>query len=543
MDTVLGIIIKTCDQSLSANPARIIAGYSHIIPTVLSLILGVFVFVKAKYNFFSKIFLSFIAVFSLWLIGDVISWTSSNYTLVYTTWSILDYLEIVFYVLGLYFAIVFIKKTDVSNWVKFFLFFLIVPALYITVTQQSVTGFNQPTCEAFNNDFLGTYKLAVEGIILIIILIYALTPFFKRLALKQARADLVVLGSMFLFLSTFGITEYLASVTGYYEINLYSLFFLPVFLVAIIYSVFELDIFNFHILGTHYLVVGLMVLMSGQLFFITDTTNSLLTLLTMGLLAVLSVILFRNLKRESDQRIQIENLNISLRDLIKQRESLVHLITHKVKGSFTRTKFLFAGILDGTFGSITPEIKKAAEQGLEFDNGGIETVDLVLNVANLEHGLIKYDMKKVDMREIVSKTAEEKRLAVEAKKLKMEISVDRNADGVTGDAFWLKEVVNNLIENSIKYTPAGTITVSLEKKADKVLLSVKDTGLGITEEDKKNLFTEGGRGKDSVKVNVDSTGYGLFTVKMIVEAHKGRVWAESQGAGKGSQFYVELPVS
>ena len=77
----------------------------------------------------------------------------------------------------------------------------------------------------------------------------------------------------------------------------------------------------------------------------------------------------------------------------------------------------------------------------------------------------------------------------------------------------------------------------------KIKLSVKDTGLGITAEDMEHLFTEGGRGKDSVKVNVDSTGYGLFTVKMIVEAHKGRVWAESEGAGKGSQFYVELPLA
>ncbi len=69
---------------------------------------------------------------------------------------------------------------------------------------------------------------------------------------------------------------------------------------------------------------------------------------------------------------------------------------------------------------------------------------------------------------------------------------------------------------------------------------MKDTGFGITAEDKKNLFTEGGRGKDSVKVNVDSTGYGLYSVKLIVDAHKGKVWAESEGEGKGSQFYVEL---
>src|SRR4051812_24988117 len=65
---------------------------------------------------------------------------------------------------------------------------------------------------------------------------------------------------------------------------------------------------------------------------------------------------------------KVDSLNASLKESIKQRESLVHLVTHKVKGSFTRTKFIFAGILDGTFGPISPEIKKIAEQGLEFDN-------------------------------------------------------------------------------------------------------------------------------------------------------------------------------
>ncbi len=93
----------------------------------------------------------------------------------------------------------------------------------------------------------------------------------------------------------------------------------------------------------------------------------------------------------------LETANNNLKTLIKQRENLVHLITHKVKGSFTRTKFIFAGLLDGTFGPISEEVHKIAEQGLEFDNGGIETVDLVLNVANMENGIIKYDMKETDL--------------------------------------------------------------------------------------------------------------------------------------------------
>jgi len=240
---------------------------------------------------------------------------------------------------------------------------------------------------------------------------------------------------------------------------------------------------------------------------------------------------------------EVDSLNSSLKELIKQRESLVHLVTHKVKGSFTRSKYIFAGMLDGTFGEISPDVRKYAEQGLESDNMGIETVDLVLNAANMQKGTVKYDMKPLDFKELVTKTVEEKKGPIEAKGLKLETDIKENNYGIVGDPIWLKEVIHNLIENSTKYTKAGTITIGLEKNDDKIVFKIKDTGVGITEEDKKNLFTEGGRGKDSVKVNVDSTGYGLYTVKLIVEAHKGRVWAESEGSGQGSTFLIELPAA
>ncbi len=240
---------------------------------------------------------------------------------------------------------------------------------------------------------------------------------------------------------------------------------------------------------------------------------------------------------------ELGTANENLKNLIKQRESLVHLITHKVKGSFTRTKYIFAGILDGTFGEISPEIRKYAEQGLEFDNSGIQTVDLVLNVANLQNGLIKYEMKPIDFKNIVLETVADKKIAAEAKGLKIETEIKDGLYNITGDAFWLKEAVNNLIGNSVAYTKEGIIIIGLENNNGKIKLSVKDNGIGITEEDKKNLFKEGGRGKDSVKVNVDSTGYGLFTVKLVVDAHKGKVWAESEGEGKGSTFFVELPAT
>ncbi|KKP71883.1 MAG: Histidine kinase-, DNA gyrase B-, and, partial [Candidatus Nomurabacteria bacterium GW2011_GWB1_35_20] len=282
------------------------------------------------------------------------------------------------------------------------------------------------------------------------------------------------------------------------------------------------------------------ILIGSQFLFIRNPVNYLLTGVTFVAIVIFGRFLIKSVKKEIEQKEELAKLNINLEELLKQRESLVHLVTHKVKGSFTRSKYIFAGILDGTFGAINEEVKKRAQQGLESDDMGIETVDVVLNAANLEKGTVKYEMKTIDFKELVDKTISEKKALAETKGLKMETKIASGTYKVLGDSFWLKEVSNNLVENSIKYTREGKITVGLEKQDKKIRFYVKDTGIGISPEDKNNLFTEGGRGKDSVRINVDSTGYGLYSVKMIVDAHKGKVWMEPNKDSKGSTFFVEL---
>ena len=108
--------------------------------------------------------------------------------------------------------------------------------------------------------------------------------------------------------------------------------------------------------------------------------------------------------------------------------------------------------------------------------------------------------------------------------------------------FWLKETIGNLIENSIKYTAKGEIKVSLDDGNGKIKFSVKDTGIGLSSDDQKQLFQRFGRVEAGKKVNITGTGIGLYVAKYMVEAQKGRIWAESAGRGKGSTFFIELPL-
>lgn len=154
--------------------------YSHLIPAILALFLGIFIFVKSKYNLFSKVFFSFILFFSAWLVGDVILWVSTNYHLIYTVWSFLLYIEIVFYVLAFYFAFIFIREKDLPPFLKLVLFLITLPPVILSLLNNSLVSFSQSLCEANNNPILDFYKLGVESLIGVIFLFYIIKTFFNR---------------------------------------------------------------------------------------------------------------------------------------------------------------------------------------------------------------------------------------------------------------------------------------------------------------------------------------------------------------------------
>ena len=107
----------------------------------------------------------------------------------------------------------------------------------------------------------------------------------------------------------------------------------------------------------------------------------------------------------------------------------------------------------------------------------------------------------------------------------------------------LRQVIMNLIDNSIKYTPSGFVKIALEAKGKNLRFTLEDSGLGIKPEEMGQLFQKYSRGSETAgkaKV-IKGTGLGLYVCKMIIDAHKGKIWAESTGEGKGSKFIFEVP--
>ena len=240
--------------------------------------------------------------------------------------------------------------------------------------------------------------------------------------------------------------------------------------------------------------------------------------------------------------LELVRLKQALETANAQRENLLHFISHEIKGYLTKSEAGFAAIAEGDFGAIPPELKGMAENALKDVRKGVATVMDILDASNLKKGTVAFKKISFDMKAAVQAVVAEQKPAAADKRLGLDMVIADGEYKIEGDEEKIKEhVIRNLIDNAVRYTPAGTITVELAHEGSKIRFSVKDSGVGITPEDMARLFTEGGHGKDSIKVNVHSTGYGLFIAKQIVEAHGGKIWAESEGAGKGSRFIVELP--
>ncbi len=230
-----------------------------------------------------------------------------------------------------------------------------------------------------------------------------------------------------------------------------------------------------------------------------------------------------------------------LADANAGQKTLIHVMNHQIKGFLGACKNIFAELMTDDYGKMPEATLPLLQKGLEETNDGVDYVTQILRGASAESGSIIYDMHELDLKALLEKAYAEKIEGAKKKGLATALDIKDGNYTISADEKNLFEALKNLIDNSINYTPAGNIWVSLSKKDGKALIAVKDTGIGVREEDKPKLFKAGGITKDSIRVNIKSSGYGLAFVKGVAEAHKGKVWLESEGEGKGSTFYLELP--
>jgi signal transduction histidine kinase len=169
----------------------------------------------------------------------------------------------------------------------------------------------------------------------------------------------------------------------------------------------------------------------------------------------------------------------------------------------------------------------------------IRFVDDWLTLSRLQQGKGIKDLKEVDVAEIVKGVVERASQDPCAEKIALQAVVARNPGTIRADPSSLDELVGNLVDNAVRYTPAGgTVTVEVDSTEDGAAVTVSDTGPGIGSEDLEHIFEPFYRGP--AQKNIPGTGLGLPIVRRIAERHGGRVEVQT-ALGKGSTFRVFLP--
>lgn len=544
MDTVINTCLATTES------LRGVASYAHLVPLVLGLAIAVLVFIRSKHSVQSVAFLSFVVFFCLWLAGDLVTWTSNNYSLVYATWSVLDYVNIMFFLFAVYFIQSLFRGGEAPSLFKWFYRILAIPAIYITLSHRSVLYFNQSVCEAVESDFLTKYKIVVEAIVILIVIFETVRAFKRSLDKIAKRRVLLISSFLLLFLVVFSMTEYVATITDVYEINLYSLFLLPVFLIGLMYAIVNFGTFNLKMFGTYMFVFGFLIVSASQFLFISDKSDTFLTTISLILSISFSLLLFRNLKRETEQRKKIENLsemlehaNERLTELDKTKNEFLSFATHQLRSPLTSMRWgldsLHVAIKQG---KLSDQDVTTFEHIQNTTGDLIGTVGDLLDLSKIEQGGLVIQKEHFNLYNFVSTLTEEFKPTAEHKGLILDFESKVLNANIFGDRTKLRQVFVNLIDNAIKYTPNGSVKVHLVEEGGTVKVSVSDTGPGISKEEQSQLFDKFARGKAG-RASGSGSGLGLHLAKKIVELHDGKISVSSDGEGRGSTFSVALPIS
>jgi signal transduction histidine kinase/CheY-like chemotaxis protein len=169
-------------------------------------------------------------------------------------------------------------------------------------------------------------------------------------------------------------------------------------------------------------------------------------------------------------------------------------------------------------------------------------IDDVLDLAKIEAGKFTWNMASVSIKEVVERAVAATSSLIEAKRLRMDTSIDAGLPDINGDHDRLIQVVINLISNAVKFTPDGVITCSAHRRDNEIIVSVKDSGIGIAPIDQPKVFEKFKQVGDTLTDKPKGTGLGLPICKEIIEHHGGTIWVDSE-IGEGSTFSFTLPIT
>ena len=251
----------------------------------------------------------------------------------------------------------------------------------------------------------------------------------------------------------------------------------------------------------------------------------------------------RNLQKKVDEQTrELRRAYEELKRVDKAKSEFLSMASHQLRTPLTAIKGYLSVILEGDYGKPPEKMEKALENVFQASERLVRIVNDLLNVSRIELGKMETKKEKAQVEELIESCYQEMQLAAKKKDLDLVFQKPKTLlPKINIDKLKIRQVILNLIDNAIRYTKEGTITLNVQRKPSSILISVRDTGEGLTKEERESLFEEFIRGSAGRNLFIEGAGLGLFVAKKYLELHQGKIWAESPGKGKGSTFYIELP--
>lgn len=327
-------------------------------------------------------------------------------------------------------------------------------------------------------------------------------------------------------------------------------FFVIVYVGMTAWAVVKKQLFGMKVVFTQLIVATIALILAVQLLSPASPTEYALQGATLIGFCILGYLLIQNVRKEVETREQIEKLageltktNTELERVNQAKSDFISMASHQLKTPLSIIKGYVSMTMEGSFGNLSKKIIDQLQKVYISNERLIALVDDLLNLSRVEEGRMKYDFSEEHIADIVQQIVDEVQMTVQRKKLQLIWKQPKEKLYARVDLNKMRNVIFNLVDNAIKYTAAGSITIIVYKHDTSLRVAVSDTGRGISSQHIKKLFTKFTRVLEgNASLTTSGFGLGLYVAKLIVEEHKGHIWAGSAGLGKGSMFVLELPL-
>ena len=275
--------------------------------------------------------------------------------------------------------------------------------------------------------------------------------------------------------------------------------------------------------------------------FTQSLTQVSIYLVNVFLVTIFALYLTREIQ-ESSKKYYQELVELEkIREQDKLKDEFVFIASHELRAPITTMKGYLELILKDYGSKMNGEMIRTLKIVFEDANHLNQLVEDLLNVARIEAGRFKYEPKVFSISALAKKTVEDMEAKAETKKIDLSFE-DATGLKINSDEGKVAEILTNLVDNAVKYTPEfGKVVVKVVKEGGKAVISVQDNGLGIPEDFKMHIFEKFSR-VERAQPGMQGTGLGLFIVKQLVDRMGGEIWFTSS-EGKGSTFSFSFPLA